>query len=111
MAEDSQGAAGNRLEALSQEASGSSRKRAAGFALTGALLVVAAGFLRERGWFVGLLGAPGAILFLAGGFTMVFGRDAAQKKGLAWSLLRIGFGLISLLILVVGAALVFRATR
>jgi hypothetical protein len=56
-------------------------------------------------------GALGAILFLAGGFTAVSGRDAAQKNGLGWSLLRIGFGLLSLLILVVGAALLLRATR
>jgi len=101
----------NRLQDMSREASGGTRKRAAAFALLGMVLLIAAGLFRERGWVVGILAAPGAILFLAGGFTLVFGRNAAQKKGFGWSLLRISFGLLSLLILVVGAALVIRTTR
>lgn len=79
MGADSKNDGENKLQLMSRDVTSSSRKRATGLALAGALLLVIGGLVRERYLISGFVMVPGAILFLAGGLTMVFGSDAARS--------------------------------
>jgi uncharacterized membrane protein len=106
------------LQATLNEVTASGRTRAVAFALGGAALMVAgvsvfvvkADSSARMIPITGLV-LPGVMLFVAGTFTAAFGRRATERRGLGWSLLRIAFGILSILFLVVGSFLLIALVR